>query len=154
MFGSPSRPSILCIRVPLQQNTKCFLISLEHKPLSDRDGPLSGKNLDKSGKERFTISSFFIGKRCCDFCDEKSTFFPMLRHFLCFVRHMIFITSPLTPLLSSSPPLSPSVVSSFLLSLSVFCCGRFFLCFVSLLRCCRWLLRCCCVVSAGAGGGV
>ena len=37
----------------------------------------------------------------------------MLRRFLCFSRHTIFITSPLSPLLSSSPPLSPRLSLSF-----------------------------------------
>ena len=92
--------------------------------------------------------------------------FPDATAFCCVLRHMI--TSPLSPLLSSSPLLIPlpSLSLSFWclisssLTLSVFCCGGFFLCFVlsllllllplvaaSLLRCCCCsLLRCCCCV--------
>ena len=92
------------------------------------------------------------------FCDVKSAF-PDATAFFVFSQapdfHHVFspliFTSSLTPLLSLS---FCCLISS---SLSVFCCGRFFLCFVLslvlllrlLLRCCRWLLRCCCVAAAG-----
>ena len=77
-----------------------------------------------------------------------------MRHFVCFSRYMIFITSPL------SPPLSLLLFLSFrcliFFSLSVFCCGRFFLCFVlslvaaALLCCCVAAAGCCAAVAAGA----
>ena len=78
------------------------------------------------------------------------------------LRHMIFITSPLSPVLSSSPPLSPvlslcfwclissslSPFSVVVVSFSVLCCRcccRCVSCCVAAAGCCCWLLRCCCV---------
>ena len=100
----------------------------------DPKWPLLIKNCKKkNGRERFTISLFFRKRSIFHLCNLKSTFSPMLRRFCCFFsRHMIS-----SLLLSSSPPLSlllfspsPSVVSSLLLPLFVFYCGRYSLCFV------------------------
>ena len=66
--------------------------------------------------------------------------------------YMIFITSPLSPLLSSSPSLPLLLFSHLFFSLSVFCRGRFFLCFV-LSFCCCFCCVCCCCCVAGAFRG-
>ena len=73
----------------------------------------------KNGKERFTISSSFFGKRCVYvFFDVKGTFLRC-HGVLCFSKVHDF--HHFSPLLSYSPPLSlsvfPSIVSSLLLSL-------------------------------------
>ena len=81
--------------------------------------------------------------------------FPLLRRFLFKVRDFHHFSSLTSSLISTSVL---SAVSSPLLSLSVFCCGRFFLCFVLslvlrlLLRCCRSAVAVagCCVAAAGA----
>ena len=127
--------------------------------LSDPEKPAK-----KNGKERFTISPFYKEKRSIfKFCDVKGAF-PRCYGVFCvfFNAHDYHHFSSPTFLLSSSSPLSllfslsPSVVSSLLLSLvsfSVLCC-----------RCCCCCVCCCgcCVVAAaalllldvGAGGGV
>ena len=60
----------------------------------------------KNGKERFTNSPFSFGKRSIFsiFCHVKGAFPRCFGVFLFFLRHMIFIKSFLSPLLSSSPP--------------------------------------------------
>ena len=97
-------------------HTVCFWISLANKPHWTRNSaPFSWK------------TEYFQFSRC------GKHFFPTIL-FLCFSRHMIFITSPLSSPISYLPPLFPLLSLSFrgliFSSLSVFCCGRFFLCSV------------------------
>ena len=123
---SPSVSS-LCSDVagaePWSRSTGCFLSSLEKKSLIrpdmafflSRNCKKKKKKKKQCGKECFTVSPFFfLGENVFFFkilrCERH--FFPMLL-FCLFFKAQFFITSPLSPVLSSSFPLYPPLSLSF-----------------------------------------
>ena len=135
---------ILCPRADLSGGKKVALCRL-FRPIKGasliRPKMAFSQKMQKIRKERVTIGHFSLGNVYVSIFAMWKALFPDAAAF--FLMCMIFITSPLSPLLSSSRPLSLSCSLPSSSLFSVFCCDRFLLCFVLLLP----------LVAAGAGAG-